>query len=399
MLRTISWRPIAAATLAVVAGAAFALLLVSLSDRWSGDDPAAADRAAAASGSVAASGAPTLGPTTTPAPRAAWTTAFSIEPGPYSRLAGVAEARDTLFALGRSDHTQPAIWWSRDGSTWTSARLPAVTERLSEGGDSSAELTAIVVDLEDAGDRLVALGAVGLADGSGLFGTMLYSSDDAGLSWSVVTNTPGTTAAAMFDPTRLDDRLIAVGTAIWASDDGGLSWSEVVDGATVGGILRSASAGGNLVVAVGDGGDGDLAGPPAVAMLSTDGQRWDRVLLDPSAGALSVAVGTSDNVIVGGYFTTNQDQPIWMSSGDGGPWDAVRLSQKCCAMDLVVTPEGFVAGMSGGLNGVLRSADGTVWTDSSLTAGLTHLTWGPRFGLTGTTADNTVIFDDKESAP
>lgn len=322
-------------------------------------------------------------------PRAGWSTAFTIAPGPYNRLRGVAEAGGQLFALGRSGRTQPAIWVSEDSITWTAAEIPPMTERLPGADGSSADLAAIVVDIVDAGDRLVALASVGLADGSGLFGTMLYTSDDEGQTWSEVQSTRGTTAAAMFGLAHRGDQLIAVGTAVWSSHDGGLSWTEVVDAESLGGTMRSVAARDDLIVAVGDGGNGDLTGPPAIALVSTDGESWERIVIHPDAVARSVAIGPSGRIVVGGH--RNADLLIWVSDDAGATWETTSPSAACCAADLVATPTGYVAAASASFEGALLSSDGSTWTQSALDSGLSAVDWGPRFGLTGATDDTILL--------
>lgn len=326
--------------------------------------------------------------------RTEWSTVFTIAPGPYDGLR-VAEARNTLFALGRSGRTQPAIWFSADAEHWTQATVPEMTEHLGDGSDGSGDLAAHVVDVVDAGDRLIGIASVGLADGSGLFGTMIYASTDGGRTWSVVSNTPGTTSAAMFDVERFGALLIAAGTAIWTSNDGGLTCSESVGVDTLAGAFGGIDAGDRFVVAAGDGGNGDLSGPPAQVMRSTDGNHWERVVIDPEAGARSVAIGPDGRVIVGGDWN---DQFVFWASDDGGTtWDETMRSEGCCASDLAATPTGYVAASSASFDGARMSRDGITWTSTSLAGGLDAVAWGPRFGLAG--ANATAILLGPDPAP
>jgi hypothetical protein len=312
-------------------------------------------------------------------PDEGWTAAFTIEPGPYNRVRGVAEARGALFALGRSDRTQPAVWISHDGTNWSEAQVPAMSERVPGVDDPSGDLAAMIVDVVDSGDRLVALGNVGLADGSGLFGTALYLSDDGGQTWSRAQETPGTTAATMFDIVRYGDQLIAVGTAIWASDDDGQSWNEVAEAATLQGTLYAVDVYADTIVAAGDGGDGELAGPPALALVSSDGQTWERTVLDSEAGARSVAIGETGRIVVAG--DADNDASFWVSDDTGETWEAIQIPGMCCVRDLVVTPTGYAAATRVMFEGALMSADGMTWTPTNVTLGLTAVAWGPNFGL------------------
>lgn len=128
MLSWMSWREMGAGVLMILTVVALALslsLIESLYGRANGG-PATAGQvglqpeATGGLGTIQASSevSPSRRPSATQESTVNWLTAFVIPSGPYSRLGGVAEAGDTLFALGRSDRRQPAIWVSRDGSTW-----------------------------------------------------------------------------------------------------------------------------------------------------------------------------------------------------------------------------------------------------------------------------------------
>lgn len=399
MLSWMPWRGMGAGVLAILTVVALALSLSLIESFYGRVDggPAAAGQvglqpdATGRLGTIQSSSEAThsLDPSATQESSVSWSTAFTIPPGPYSRLGGIAEAGDTLFALGRSDRSQPAIWVSRDGSTWTAAELPGVTERLDGVGGPSAELTAIVLDVEDTGDRLVALATVGLADGSGPIGTMIYVSDDTGVTWSRVRGTPSSIDGAMFELARRGDRLIAAGTAIWASDDGGLSWSEIVDAQSLGGTLHSVDVRGDLIVAAGEGGNGDVTSPPALVLVSTDGHSWERTVLDPEGVARSVAIGEGGRIIVAGHL--NAELRIWVSNDAGKTWEIRRPSVGCCVDDLVSTPDGYIATSSGPFDGVLASTDGLTWNAIALDGGPEVVGWGPAFGLVGARDDAILV--------
>jgi len=316
-----------------------------------------------------------------------WSKVFTIEPGPYSRLTGVAEARGTLFALGRSGRTQPAIWISRNGTDWAAATVPAVTEHIGDADDGSGDLTAFVVDVVDAGPRLVALAVSGLAEGSGPIGTKIYVSADEGQTW---TESPAAIAGTMFDLVRAGDRLIAVGTAIWTSDDDGTSWIEALGSASVGGALHAVDARAGTIVAVGDSGNGDLTDAPALALVSTDGLTWQRIVIDPEAMAYSVAIGTSARVVAMGGDTAGGGAH-WYSDDHGQTWSARRQSIECCASDVVATPNGWVAASSTSFDGALTSSDGVTWQRTTIRGGLDDVAWGPSFGVSAVSGDSILL--------
>lgn len=397
MVSWMPWRRIGAGFLATVTVVALALSLSLVGSFYRGlARPPAVGLAALQPGApdspgtaTSSSSTPSFAPSAIPGSGGSWSTAFSIPSGPYSRLDGIAEAGGALFALGRSDRSHPAIWVSRDATNWTAAQLPRVTERLPGIDGSSAELTAIVRDVEEAGERLVALASVGLADGSGPIGTMIYVSDDTGQSWSRAMSTPGSTSDALFDVARRGDRLFAVGTAIWVSDDRGLNWSEIVDAKAFGGTLYVVDVRGDLIVAAGDGGNGDLTAPPAIVMASTDGHHWERTVLDPEAVAHAMRIGDGGRIVVAGHV--NAEVRLWVSTDAGKTWDATRPSVECCVTDLVSTPDGYVAASSGPFDGVLVSTDGLTWSANKLDGGPEVIGWGPVFGLVGARDDAALL--------
>jgi photosystem II stability/assembly factor-like uncharacterized protein len=254
-----------------------------------------------------------------------------------------------------------------------------MTDRLSDDEDS--QLSGFVLDLVDAGDRLVAVAVLGLASGSGPISSKIYVSEDDGMTWSAVEEA-ASDIGLIFDLARIGDRLVAVGTGIWASDDGGLSWTRTVDFASLAGTLYAVDGRDGLIVAAGDGGNGDLSAPPAFAMVSSDGLAWDRVVLNPDGGAHAVAIGASGRIVVGGH-STGSDMVVWLSDDAGRSWETVRPPVDCCLSDLVATPAGFVAAASSSFEGALRSPDGRTWTATAFGGGLDDVAWGPRFGLSG----------------
>lgn len=185
------------------------------------------------------------------------------------------------------------------------------------------------------------------------------------------------------------DRLFAVGTAIWASDDRGLNWSEVVDAESLGGTLHAVDVRGDLIVAAGEGGNGDITSPPAIVMVSTDGDRWERRVLDPDAVAHAMSIGEGGRIIVAGHV--GAEVRIWVSDDAGDSWSVTRPPVDCCVTDLVASPEGYVAASSGPFEGVLVSADGLTWSARALAGGPEVIDWGPDFGLVGTRDDAALL--------
>jgi hypothetical protein len=190
----------------------------------------------------------------------------------------------------------------------------------------------------------------------------------------------------MFAIARVGDRPIAAGGALWSSDDGGMSWTKLMDGASIGGTAYAVDAFGDLVVAVGDGGNGDVTGPPALAMISTDGgDSWERYVIDPDAGATAVAIGAEGRITVAGHL---DNQLVTFVSADlGGSWSTTVLEGLCCAADLVATPTGYVLAA----DGALMSPDGIAWAEHPLETGVLALSWGPHFGLVAATESSILL--------
>lgn len=369
----------------MLAAVGFAALRNNLVDRSSDGFATATDEAPALSPSEQPSSWESSMPEPSLEAPSEWSTVFAIDPGPYSRITGVAEADGTLFALGRSDRLQPAIWFSRDGSEWSAADVPEIDERIQGAEDASGDLGALVLDVEDAGGRLVAMAAVGLADGSGYFGTKFYSSDDGGATWTDVDHAPGTTDATLYDVVRHGDRLIAVGNAVWASEDRGATWTQVSDAASIGGTLRTVDSRGGVLVAAGDGSQGELTEPPAIVLISADGITWERTVLDPGARARSVVIGATGRIIVGGQL--HGVLHIWTSDDNGASWSSSTEEGRCCAADMAASDAGYVAGANGIFEGALTSLDGITWVGTPIQGGLVAVSWGPSFGFSGATDD------------
>jgi hypothetical protein len=327
-------------------------------------------------------------PSATPtlAPRSGWTV-HRVTEAPNARVTGVAEARGVLYAFGTHD-SQPAIWFSADGQSWTAAEVPAITEapNLAEshyGGHIGA--------LVDAGDRLVAVAAIALALGSGQFGTMIYASDD-GTAWEQILDTPGIVApdgAPMFHLAAIGNQLVAAGNGVWLSRDSGLSWREAADVEAMGGRVLSLAAGQDVLVAAGHGSTYDITEPPLLAWISPDaGETWERVVLDPGGCCGHAAVGPTGRMLVLGR---SEAADIWISDDDGATWQpAGNLPETIVVQDVTGTPTGFVMVGAHGL--AYLSSDGLVWRPEPIGMDALDVTWTPTFGLVAAGDPSSIAF-------
>ena len=179
--------------------------------------------------------------------------------------------------------------------------------------------------------------------------------------------------AATLGPTHLRDvalfrgSLVAVGDGddrvgrIWASPDG-RKWSSVAGGLPLrGAVLRSVAVGDAGIVAVGWSED------DAVAVVSPDGLRWERVTLPgshPGSSAVSVAWHGGRYVAVGGGGESNA--AVSWSSTDGRTWSVLAIVEEGQAESLssvAAGPAGFVASGGHGPRGAIwTSSDGAAWS-------------------------------------
>jgi len=329
----------------------------------------------APSASVAPS-QPTLTPSITPEAtlpaREGWTLHQVTEADANTSVFRVAEARGKLFAVGHVPLLRPAIWVSANAVDWVEADVPT----------PPAGLGFTVFDIVDTGDRLVALAAGGLAEGSGAFATMIYVSDD-GLTWREAEATPGVETAALFTIVRLGDRLVALGQEVWVSDDHGLTWVQAADRAEVDGTMGTAAEHDGLLVAAGQAGQSDITELPFLVWTSTDaGETWDRSEVD--AGASDLTFGPDGRILMSVYAgASGSESAIWTSFDGGDSWSE-GANQHCCITGLTSTPTGYVATFRAE-SFVLESADGETWTEQPIGVGditcCVEGRWLPSFGL------------------
>ncbi len=153
--------------------------------------------------------------------------------------------------------------------------------------------------------------------------------------------------------------------------------------------MYAVDASNGVIVAAGDGGNGDLTAPPAIVMLSSDGLNWERNVLDADAVARSVAVGPSGRIVVAGH--RNTDLLTWVSDDTGATWEGTITAAACCAADIVATPNGYVIAADGAFEGALLSSDAMTWQQRQLDSALIGVDWGPHFGLTGASKDRILL--------
>lgn len=321
-----------------------------------------------------------LEPWPTPILREEWTLSPVIGDGePDAGLHGAAEVRGKLYALGRLHAQQAGILVSEDGVNWSSTYVPPAPN----------DLAFNVLDIEDAGERLVALAPGGLAVGSGYFATMIYVSED-GLTWREADSMPDTRSGPHFALVKAGERLLAIGVSVWASEDGGLTWTETTAMGEFGGQAFTAATVRDLVVAVGQAGTSDLAGPPAYAWVSSDeGRTWDRHELDPHGTADSIAISPATGMVLVTVHV-GDELTVWKSADGGATWTSSASLGACCAKGLTWTPDGFAIArndwLDAGTLSLWLSADGASWTDAAIPSAIAQLdvramAWGPTYGL------------------
>jgi hypothetical protein len=126
-------------------------------------------------------------------------------------------------------------------------------------------------------------------------------------------------------------------------------------------------------------------------MVSTDrGDTWERIVIDPAAGATSVAIDEAGRIVVGGHL--NNRLVIWVSDDLGEGWRSTSFEVVCCGGDLVATPTGYVmANNNSSFQGALMSPDGSTWTEHPVADGLGGVDWGPRFGFSAANGASIIL--------
>lgn len=251
---------------------------------------------------------------------------------------------------------------------WSPRHPPSIAELI--GGFAFVRPSAASLALDADGARLWAAMTSSATAGAPPPG--LYTSDDAGLSWTrpltqpadvdapaplIVTSpvTPGLLLASFERGTR--DQL----GGVQRSDDGGLSWSVPVTDTRATSIVWSADGLRVYAATVGVGGN-----PGGGPLRSDDaGRSWQR-LTSPTSGPQS---------LVPKLFAVDPASPahVWtiaggglFESGDAGLSWTQRLPPGAALRALALSPDGATL-LAGGENGLRRSSDaGLSWSPVAL---------------------------------
>jgi Protein kinase domain len=296
---------------------------------------------------------------------------------------------------GNGTTSDPAVWLSRDGLTWTPA--PGQPPAAGPGPQEIRGVSGVK------GGALVAVGSSGAA---GSEDAAVWRSTDGGEHWTTVKSPelggPGDQSMNRVGGTKVG--LVAVGFdtspggdhdgAIWTSTDG-TTWSEATGGALGGPgdqeVSRATNVpgGGGLIaagIAAGRAGDTDAA-----IWRSSDGRHWVRVssraLGGPGNQGILDLQTLGDLLVAGGYDDAHgagKDAALWVSL-DGSHWTEITGGALGGAGDQVISrvyPTGssdarlpaLVAGgfevKGGDHNAALwYSDDGRTWTRETRTAG------------------------------
>ena len=308
--------------------------------------------------------------------------------------------RGRLYAFGtnaETNHWQPTIAVSDDGATWRVADVPPWP------WPSNAD----VVDMIDAGDRLVALARATRRIGSRFDAdvrlrttTAIYVSSDTE-TWQLIDeplddNVQGRLRVddlgPVFSPNvgaysllKSGERVLALGQNVWASTDAGLSWFMSTKLDEAGGIYDPVEQDG-LIVAVGFG---------LSARKSLDGgDTWisqDLPHIADTAFPAVKTIGMDGKIVVLGWNAHLNRLVVWTCSVDrGATWDAVRTKLSGQVQQVVAVPGGYVAtgdpqgstDLAGGR--LWTSTDGTSWTADQIEMWPFHLAWTPTFGMVAT---------------
>jgi hypothetical protein len=235
---------------------------------------------------------------------------------------------------------------------------------------------AIVDDVAQADERLVAVGYVGVR---GSWTAISWTSAD-GDRWSLgsIDDAPGSFAVSLAVAAGAGGRIVAGGRsggepAAWVSPDGrawtrstvptlsgGSTWERIVTVlATDDGLLAGGSAG------------PELGERHARFWRSADGTTWEPVPDDPDFGGAEVVsiVARDGGFVALGRLGTGQrgfGSIAWVS-GDGNHWqriDSAALASGLAA-DVATAPDGSLVAVGSDLDEraalVWRSADGTAW--------------------------------------
>lgn len=306
---------------------------------------------------------PTPFPTSPPnagAPGVAWSTNAAHVDGLVSRIT----AEDGRFYALGSDGMTAVIWSSADGRSWRRSDLPRPASWADEyiGFNNAKHLASV-------GDRLVALGTIGIDDH---LEAVAWASTD-GFTWEEIDTGPFRTAAGnVWDLTNGPAGLVAIshryeagsGNA-WQSTDGGETWTEHRPPGNAP-TFRTA-VGTSRGYLIGGGVNETFQAPPTpMIWYSNDAATWTPASVE-GAGEAGIVTGLAINgsgtwVAIG---TINDEPVAWRSIDRGLSWDLVATFGATGPSDLAGTPNGFVAVDTSNPGTTWTSADGITWSADS----------------------------------
>jgi hypothetical protein len=285
----------------------------------------------------------------------AWTPEQGFEPGADTAALGVAAAGDRLVVVGRRG-TGAASWVSDAGGDW---RASPVSPALEPPAGGTAEMRAVAPWQ----DGWVAVGSVDATSGEQL--AAIWTSPD-GLAWERRSGEAGFMDTAAYGVATAGDRLVVVGSVVvadsgdvaspavaWISDDGS-HWTAADSPAFALGPMRAVTATPGGFVAVGFG----IEDTSAAAWTSPDGAAWTPAASQPAFEALGkpvrmAAVASNDAGLVAAGWKSdagNGTGVVWRSR-DGMTWERVPDQVSMSGASLAgVTFHGdapIVAGTSG----------------------------------------------------
>lgn len=238
---------------------------------------------------------------------------------------------------------RPAAWYSDDGgATWT----PALVVDDVRGRKPHA-----LGSLSGTGQRLVAVGSIGLSSADADTRSVMWTSGDAGITWERVPNE--NVPRRTYDITAGGPGFVAVGNAgsrwpdsadaaVWVSVDG-RDWERLPDDSTfVDAWIYAVTEHGGVLVAAGFCVEGDESIP--VIWRSLDGRQWTRQELSSSGSLWDVAAGPNGFVAVGGDGQPHRRAVAWLSR-DGSNWSSQVLDDQPDALATRVAANaiGFLA--------------------------------------------------------
>jgi hypothetical protein len=241
------------------------------------------------------------------------------------------------------------------------AAPPVIGFEPAEVPDTESNTGATVI--ARGGDGLVAIGF------DGGFGSLLWTSDDGGRTWTDIT--PADFASAgIVSVVEFDGMLVGVGrgdtinvdaehAAVYLSEDG-VAWRKVETADPLIGQMIDVVATDDGLFAVGGVPGADAAG----VWHSTDAETWTRVGGDLEHAFLwSIAEGGPGLVAVGWRRTPDPDLAVWTSADAGQTWDLAPDPEGFAgreATDVAALPDGTLAMAGSAFDG----SGGRIWTST-----------------------------------